>query len=131
MRLLKEPQIASGVIQHLDLDISLLSDQDIQQHIKDFEPEVIFALSDDENEYVLHSASAHFCHMGFFHPNKQQFNDATLKKADGLAKIFFLKKQHYDIEYFKQYGGVIHQNYLEECTNLVYFLFAIDGDIAT
>ena len=128
MRLLKEQPGTPPTLLQFDLDPNYLSESEAQQQINNFQPEVIFALSDDENEYVLKFATKNFCHMGLYFPRKTQLAELQLKQAYGLAKLFFLKPSSPDIDYFQKFGSVIHQNYLEQCNKLVYFLCAIDAD---
>ena len=128
MRLLKQIANSSTLIEHLDLDLNKLSDAEITQRIRNFDPEVMVALSDDENESVLKLSTQHFCHMGLFLPQKHQLSETQLNRAHGLAKIFFLKANSSDLTYFNPFGKVIHEHYLEETQQLVYFFFSADAD---
>ena len=112
----------------LDLNIDQFSPEELAEKIKAFQPEVIFALSDDENEMVLSFGLMHWCHMGFFKPSKQQLDPAKLDQSrrDQLAEIIFLDKNHQDLAYFETCGRVIHKNYLEQCEKLLNFIFFYD-----
>lgn len=130
MRLLKQPDIKSATLEQLDLDLNTLNQTQLMQQLQDFQPEVIFALSDDENEYVLELAIEHNCHMGFFKPQKFQLDQALLTQATQkqLAKVFFLAQNSPFTNYFEQFGRVIYQDYLAQCTQLVYFIFWVDHE---
>lgn len=130
MRLLKQTQPSSPNLEQLDLDINTLHPTQLTQHITDFQPDVIFALSDDENESVLELGIQHCCNMGFFKPQKFQLDQQSLTVATQkqIAKIFFLPQNSPFTDYFAQFGKVIHHDYLAECTQLIYLIFYADHD---
>lgn len=126
MRLLKQSNLESRHIEQLYLDTDQLDALSLKKSIRSFEPEVIFALSDHENAIVLKAALDHFCNFALFHPTAQQISAINLEKAHGLARVFFLKKNHRDLAFFQHFGPVIHQNYLAECEKLLYAVSFFD-----
>lgn len=114
----------------LDLDLQQFSTDELNAKIQAFEPDVIFSLSDDENETVLDLALKHCCNMGFFKPHKAQLDETKLDKSrrEQLAKIIFLDQHHADLNHFEQYGRIIHKDYISECENLLNFVFFCDTD---
>ena len=114
----------------LDLNINEFTYTELKTQIENFQPEVIFALSDDENELVLDFGLSHWCHMGFFKPQVSQLDAKKIDRSrrEQLAKIIFLDDKSPDLDYFNQCGRVIHQNYLAECEKLLNFIFFCDSN---
>lgn len=114
----------------LDLNLNQFTIDEIHNEIRKFEPDVIFALAEDENPKVLDLAVRFNCHLGLFKPYKGQLEETKfdMSRSKQLAKIIFLDPQHSDIEYFENFGRVIHTNYIDECEKLLNFIFFCDAD---
>lgn len=130
MRLLKEQLTLNSKMMYLDLEVTAHNGIEILKKTEAFQPEVIFALSTDENEYVLDLGIRYHCHMGFFKPFRKQLDLEKLAQSreKQLAKIIFLAKDHPELAHFSSYGQVIHQHYIQKCEKLLNFLFFCDAD---
>ncbi|KGT46525.1 hypothetical protein [Acinetobacter sp. HR7] len=108
-------------VNHQEIQQQITLDQNYEQIIQQFQPEVIMAEHENENHQVLQLAVQHWAGYGLYFPKLNQLDQKFLQAQ--FPKVFLLKTDDPNIAQFEQYGQVVFnsEEYQQEVKSLLYF----------